>query len=98
MRFPKPGIAVYYNLPLSLDLSPWTAAIVGLGLNYAAYEAEIYRAAKLMIDRHGADAPTMAARMADAFRERGDRQSELVWHRIRPAVEALSTQPSEAAD
>jgi len=64
----------------------------------AISEAEIYRAAKLMIDRHGADAPTMAARMADAFRERGDRQSELVWQRIRPAVEALSTQPSEAAD
>ncbi len=27
-----------------LPLDAWTAAIVGLGLNYAAYEAEIYRA------------------------------------------------------
>jgi polar amino acid transport system substrate-binding protein len=28
-----------------LPLGPWTAAIVGLGLNTAAYEAEIYRGA-----------------------------------------------------
>ena len=31
--------------PACLPLGPFTAAIVGLGLNYAAYEAEIYRAA-----------------------------------------------------
>jgi polar amino acid transport system substrate-binding protein len=35
---------IYYGLAGVLRLSPWTAAIVGLGLNYAAYEAEIYRA------------------------------------------------------
>ena len=28
-----------------IALGPWSAAIIGLGLNYAAYEAEIYRGA-----------------------------------------------------
>ncbi len=36
---------IYYGLPhLGLDLSAAAAALLGLGLNYAAYEAEIYRA------------------------------------------------------
>ena len=36
---------LYYGLAGVLPLGPFTAAIVGLGLNYAAYESEIYRAA-----------------------------------------------------
>jgi polar amino acid transport system substrate-binding protein len=36
---------LYYGLAGVLPLGPWTAAIVGLGLNTAAYEAEIYRGA-----------------------------------------------------
>jgi len=36
---------LYYGLASVVSLSPWTAAILGLGLNYAAYEAEIYRGA-----------------------------------------------------
>jgi polar amino acid transport system substrate-binding protein len=39
-----PVIAETYNLPFGLKLSPIVAAIVGFGLNYAAYQAEIYRA------------------------------------------------------
>jgi polar amino acid transport system substrate-binding protein len=36
---------IYYALPhLGIQLSPWVAAITGLGLNYAACEAENYRA------------------------------------------------------
>jgi polar amino acid transport system substrate-binding protein len=35
---------IYYGLAGVLSLSAWTAAILGLGLNYAAYESEIYRA------------------------------------------------------
>lgn len=44
LYFGLPGIADFYGLPFNLTLSPWTAAILGLGMNYAAYEAEIYRA------------------------------------------------------
>jgi polar amino acid transport system substrate-binding protein len=36
---------LYYGLASVVSLSPWTAAILGLGLNYAAYEAEIHRGA-----------------------------------------------------
>jgi polar amino acid transport system substrate-binding protein len=36
---------LYYGLAGIVSLGPWTAAILGLGLNYAAYEAEIYRGA-----------------------------------------------------
>jgi polar amino acid transport system substrate-binding protein len=36
---------LYYGLPnMGITLSPFAAAIIGLGMNYAAYEAEVYRA------------------------------------------------------
>ena len=35
---------LYYGLAPVLTLNAFTAAVVGLGMNYAAYEAEIYRA------------------------------------------------------
>jgi polar amino acid transport system substrate-binding protein len=36
---------LYFGLADVIALGPWSAAILGLGLNYAAYEAEIYRGA-----------------------------------------------------
>jgi polar amino acid transport system substrate-binding protein len=42
---------IYYGLAPVLALSPWAAAILGLGLNYAAYEAEIYRAGLMAVPR-----------------------------------------------
>jgi polar amino acid transport system substrate-binding protein len=36
---------MYYVLGKPFHIDPFTTAVVGLGLNYAAYEAEIYRAA-----------------------------------------------------
>jgi polar amino acid transport system substrate-binding protein len=38
------GISEQYDLWIDLRLGPLQAAILGFGLNYAAYEAEIYRA------------------------------------------------------
>lgn len=35
---------LYYGLAPILTLSAFTAAVLGLGMNYAAYEAELYRA------------------------------------------------------
>lgn len=36
---------IYYGLPnIGINLNAFTAAVLGLGLNYAAYESEIYRA------------------------------------------------------
>ncbi len=42
---------LYYGLAPYYSFSPTTAAILGLGLNYAAYEAEVYRGALLAIPR-----------------------------------------------
>jgi polar amino acid transport system substrate-binding protein len=42
---------LYYGLAGLISLGPWTAAILGLGLNYAAYEAEIYRGAIAAVPR-----------------------------------------------
>jgi polar amino acid transport system substrate-binding protein len=43
---------IFYGLPhLGLKLSPFVAAVIGLGLNYAAYEAENYRAGILSVPR-----------------------------------------------
>jgi polar amino acid transport system substrate-binding protein len=42
---------LYYGLAPYYSFSPITAAVLGLGLNYAAYEAEVYRGALLAIPR-----------------------------------------------
>jgi polar amino acid transport system substrate-binding protein len=42
---------LYFGLGKYISIGPVTAAIVGLGLNYAAYEAEVYRGALLAIPR-----------------------------------------------
>lgn len=43
---------IFYALPsIGIKLSPMLAAILGLGINYAAYEAENYRAGLLAIAR-----------------------------------------------
>ncbi|MCX7880645.1 MAG: ABC transporter substrate-binding protein/permease [Ignavibacteria bacterium] len=43
---------IFYALPaIGVKLSPFLAAILGLGFNYAAYEAEVYRSGFLSIPR-----------------------------------------------
>jgi polar amino acid transport system substrate-binding protein len=42
---------LYYGLASVLKLDPLTSAILGLGLNYAAYEAEVYRAGILAVPK-----------------------------------------------
>ncbi|MDX1934440.1 MAG: ABC transporter substrate-binding protein/permease [Capsulimonadales bacterium] len=43
---------IYYGLPrVGLSLTPFVAAVIGLGLNYAAYEAENYRAGLQSVPR-----------------------------------------------
>ena len=52
-------------------------------------ELDIYRAANLVIKRHGADAVIEAARMVDRMLELGDVEGRDVWRRIRRAIEVL---------
>jgi polar amino acid transport system substrate-binding protein len=47
---------LYYGLSSYVKLDAMEAAVVGLGLNYAAYEAEVYRGALLAIPRGQAEA------------------------------------------
>jgi polar amino acid transport system substrate-binding protein len=48
---------IFYGLPsLGIKFSPLSAAVIGLGLNYAAYEAENYRAGIQSIPRGQLDA------------------------------------------
>jgi polar amino acid transport system substrate-binding protein len=46
---------LYFGLPhvpyLGVELTAWQAAIIGFGLNYAAFEAEIYRSSILAVPR-----------------------------------------------
>jgi polar amino acid transport system substrate-binding protein len=44
-----PAVAEYYRWPVRLNLAPLYAAVLGFGLNYAAYQAEIFRAGILSI-------------------------------------------------
>ncbi len=47
---------LYYGLAGYVNLGPVQAAVLGLGLNYAAYEAEVYRGALLAIPRGQSEA------------------------------------------
>ena len=52
-------------------------------------DLEIYRSAKLLIDRHGDDAVIEAAMMADKMLEQGDLDGLATWNRILRAIEEL---------
>jgi hypothetical protein len=52
-------------------------------------EIDIWRAANLLIRRHGANAELEAAKRADLMLDRGDDDGRLLWVRIRRAIEAL---------
>jgi hypothetical protein len=46
----------------------------------------LWRAANLMIERHGADAALVAAQRADELLAQGDSEGQFVWMRILSAV------------
>ncbi len=52
-------------------------------------DLEIYRSAKLLIDRHGDDAVIEAAKMADKMLDAGDLDGLAIWNRILRAIEEL---------
>jgi hypothetical protein len=52
-------------------------------------DPDIYRAAKLLIDRHGDDADIRAAERADELLDDGDIEGSAVWRRIIEAIEEL---------
>jgi hypothetical protein len=59
-------------------------------------DLDIYRAANLLIERHGAEALIEAGRMIDRMLDYGDLEGRAVWQRIKRAIEALQAPPSGA--
>jgi polar amino acid transport system substrate-binding protein len=60
---------LYYGLAPLVRLGPFEAAILGLGLNYAAYEAEVHRGALLALPRgQGEAARSLGMSRAQALR------------------------------
>ena len=53
-------------------------------------EIDIWRAAKLLVDRHGQDAELEACQRADQALAAGDLDGLRVWKRVRDAVATLS--------
>ena len=54
-------------------------------------DLDIWRAANLVIRQHGEDAEIVAAQRADLMLNRGDREGQLVWLRIRRAIAEWET-------
>jgi len=54
-------------------------------------ERDIWRAAKILIDRYGDDAAVRAAMRADEMLEAGDLDGQRVWKRIAAAIEELTS-------
>jgi hypothetical protein len=52
-------------------------------------DLDIYRAANLLIERHGADAVVEADQLLDLMLDRGDMDGRQVWLRIRRAIVQL---------
>jgi hypothetical protein len=59
-------------------------------------DLDIFRAANVMIERHGADALIEAGSMIDRMLDHGDLEGRQVWRRIKRAIEALQAPPSGA--
>ncbi len=52
-------------------------------------DLDIYRTAKLFVDKHGAEAPIHAAMKADAMLDKGDMEGKAVWLRIVAAINEI---------
>jgi hypothetical protein len=52
-------------------------------------EIDIWRSAKLLLDKHGTDAELQAAQQIDAMIARGDSRGESAWKRILSAIKEL---------
>ena len=52
-------------------------------------DPDIFRAAKLLIDQHGDDAPMRAGRQSDELQDAGDEAGAMIWRRILETIEEL---------
>ena len=95
LRQPRAGSAGRQARRLDWDISN----AVGMAKEETAMidEKDVYRSAKLMIDRHGEEAPLFAAMRADKMLEGGDMAGRAVWLRIMRAVQSMIEMPPTSA-
>jgi polar amino acid transport system permease protein/polar amino acid transport system substrate-binding protein len=74
---------LYYGVASVINLGPVEAAVLGLGLNYGAYEAEVYRGALLAIPRG----------QSEASRALGLGPAQTLWHVLLPQALRLALPP-----
>ena len=74
---------LYYGLTSVVNLGPVEAAVLGLGFNYGAYEAEVYRGALLAIPRG----------QSEASRALGLGPAQTLWHVLIPQALRLALPP-----
>jgi polar amino acid transport system substrate-binding protein len=75
---------IFYGLPsLGVKLSPFVAAVIGLGLNYGAYEAEVYRAGFSSVPKS----------QMDAALSLGMNRLQALWHVIIPQATRVALPP-----
>lgn len=74
---------LYYGLASVVNLGPVEAAVLGLGLNYGAYEAEVYRGALLGLPRG----------QTEAARALGLAPAQTLWHVLVPQALRLALPP-----
>ncbi len=78
------------GLALAVMAAVWVVVSRGFGSRRLMVDdLDINRSAKLLIDQHGEDAPTVAAMQADKWGEAGDMEGRRVWLSIREAIEEL---------
>ena len=61
-------------------------------------DLDIYRSAKLLVDHHGQDASSHAARRADELLAAGDLEGQGVWLRIGKAIDKLLAETPHARE
>ncbi len=74
---------LYYGVASLVNLGPVEAAVLGLGLNYGAYEAEVYRGALLALPRG----------QSEAARALGLGPAQALWHVLLPQALRLALPP-----
>lgn len=74
---------LYYGIANVIHFSPVEAAVIGLGLNYGAYEAEVYRGALLAIPRG----------QTEAAKALGMRPRQILRHVLVPQALRLALPP-----
>jgi polar amino acid transport system substrate-binding protein len=75
---------IFYGLPnVGIKFSPFMAAVIGLALNYAAYEAEVYRSGLLSVPRG----------QMDAAYSLGMSRLQAIWHVVIPQATRVVLPP-----